>query len=151
VLYELLTGERLFSGEDAAETLAAVVHKQPDFARAPESAQRLLEECLQKDPKQQLRDIGDAKRLIRDNSPAETAPSTSRAGLGGVGRCGPCCRLRTWRLLRPFSRAASQTRSDPFRHTRARQDHLRSCRACHLARWSHPTSGADTCFISSGR
>src|SRR5271163_4094541 len=34
VLYELLTGERLFSGEDAAETLAAVIHQQPDLAKA---------------------------------------------------------------------------------------------------------------------
>src|SRR6202140_2054097 len=64
VLYELLTGERLFKGEDAAETLAAVIHKQPDFARAPEKARRLLEECLQKDPRQRLRDIGDAKRWV---------------------------------------------------------------------------------------
>ena len=33
MLYELLTGERLFQGEDAAETLAAVIHKQPDLER----------------------------------------------------------------------------------------------------------------------
>ena len=32
VLYEMLTGERVFQGEDVAETLAAVIHKQPDFA-----------------------------------------------------------------------------------------------------------------------
>jgi serine/threonine protein kinase len=52
VLYELLTGERLFKGEDTAETLAAVIHKQPDFARAPVKARRLLRSCLEKDPKQ---------------------------------------------------------------------------------------------------
>src|SRR6202158_4943579 len=51
VLYELLTGERLFTGEDAAETLAAVIHKQPGLGKAPREARRLLEECLQKDPK----------------------------------------------------------------------------------------------------
>ena len=66
VLYELLTGERLFHGEDAAETLAAVIHKQPDLAKVPTQARRLLEDCLQKDPKQRLRDIGDAKRLVAD-------------------------------------------------------------------------------------
>src|SRR5579863_9319238 len=49
VLYELLTGERLFSGEDAAETLAAVIHKQPDLGKVPRQARRLLHECLQKD------------------------------------------------------------------------------------------------------
>jgi serine/threonine protein kinase len=50
VLYELLTGERLFTGEDAAETLAAVIHKQSDLAKVPRQARRLLEECLQKIP-----------------------------------------------------------------------------------------------------
>ena len=79
VPYELLTGERLFSGEDAAETLAAVIHKQPDLAKAPPEARRLLEECLQKDPKLRLRDIGDAKRLVGENG-APTAPSQSRLG-----------------------------------------------------------------------
>src|ERR1035438_7531497 len=51
VLYELLVGERPFKGEDAAETLAAVIHKQPDLAKAPRQARHLLDECLQKDPK----------------------------------------------------------------------------------------------------
>src|ERR1700683_3955759 len=32
VLYELLTGERLFTGEDAAETLAAVLRQDPDWS-----------------------------------------------------------------------------------------------------------------------
>jgi serine/threonine protein kinase len=71
VLYELLTGERLFTGEDAAETLAAVIHKQPDLTKAPGEARRLLEECLQKDPKQRLRDIGDAKRLMGEKPLAQ--------------------------------------------------------------------------------
>src|SRR5215469_13168552 len=42
VLYELLTGERMFHGEDAAETLAAVIHKQSDLRLVPEEARRLL-------------------------------------------------------------------------------------------------------------
>src|SRR5215471_1744140 len=35
VLWELLTGERLFQGDDAAEVLAAVIHKPPELARVP--------------------------------------------------------------------------------------------------------------------
>jgi serine/threonine-protein kinase len=69
VLYELLTGERLFYGEDAPETLAAVIHKQPDLTRAPIQARRLLERCLVKDPKKRLRDIGDAAALLPDVFP----------------------------------------------------------------------------------
>src|SRR5271169_6838810 len=35
VLYELLTGERLFKGEDVSDTLAEVLTKQPDLDKAP--------------------------------------------------------------------------------------------------------------------
>jgi len=64
LLYELLTGERMFEGGDAAEILAAVIHKQPDLERVPARVRRLLGECLQKDPKLRLRDIGDAIQLL---------------------------------------------------------------------------------------
>jgi serine/threonine protein kinase len=64
VLCELLTGERLFTGEDVTETLASVVKDQPDLSRVPAKARRLLERCLQKNPKKRLRDIGDAELLL---------------------------------------------------------------------------------------
>jgi predicted Ser/Thr protein kinase len=69
VLHELITGERLFRGEDAADTLAQVLTRQPDLERVPASARRLLQACLQKDPKLRLRDIGDAKQLLLQDSP----------------------------------------------------------------------------------
>src|ERR1700674_2285468 len=47
VLYEILTGDRLFKGEDVSETMAQVLTKQPDFDRAPAKARRLLRECLE--------------------------------------------------------------------------------------------------------
>jgi serine/threonine-protein kinase len=77
VLYELLTGERMFQGDDAAETLAQVLTKQPNLERVPANVRRLLEECLQKDPKLRLRDIGDANRLIAEEDTSATAPSRS--------------------------------------------------------------------------
>jgi len=76
MLYELLTGERLFRGEDAAETLAAVIHQQPDLTRVPREARRVLDECLQKDAKQRLRDIGDAKRLLGEKPPVPSPPTS---------------------------------------------------------------------------
>ena len=72
VFYELLTGERMFQSEDIADTLGAVIHKQPDLERVPATVRRLLGECLKKDPKQRLRDIGDAKRLVEE--PSAPAP-----------------------------------------------------------------------------
>src|SRR5262249_45141730 len=66
VLYELLTGEQLFKGEDMGDTLAAVIKDEPDLSRVPVQARRLLKSCLEKDPKNRLRDIGDAWRQIED-------------------------------------------------------------------------------------
>ena len=80
VLYELLTGERLFKGEDVSETLAQVLTKEPDLDKIPPKTRRLLNSCLEKDPKRRLRDVGDAKRLIEER-PAQSAPSHLRFGL----------------------------------------------------------------------
>jgi Tol biopolymer transport system component len=76
VLYELLTGERLFKGEDVSETLAQVFTKQPDWDRVPGTARRLLQDCLEKDSKRRLRDIGDAERLIEEQPQAKSRART---------------------------------------------------------------------------
>ena len=76
VLYELLTGERLFEGEDVSDTLAQVLTKEPDLGNVPPKARKLLGRCLQKDPKKRLRDIGEAAYLL-DDAPV-TAASTPR-------------------------------------------------------------------------
>jgi len=59
VLYELLTGERLFEGPTLTDTLAAVLTREPDYTKVPERVRRLLRRCLEKDPGKRLRDIGD--------------------------------------------------------------------------------------------
>jgi serine/threonine protein kinase len=66
VLYELLTGQQLFKGEDITETLASVVKDQPDLRAVPGRVRKLLEECLQKDPKKRLQAIGDARYLLEE-------------------------------------------------------------------------------------
>jgi serine/threonine protein kinase len=66
VLFEMLTGKRLFEGETISDTLAAVLKTEPDLTQVPAKVRRLLESCLQKDPKQRLRDIGDWKLLLED-------------------------------------------------------------------------------------
>jgi serine/threonine-protein kinase len=70
VLYELLTGERLFKGEDVADTLAHVLTKEPDLEKVPPKARKLLRRCLEKDPRKRLRDIGDAMELLEDTAGA---------------------------------------------------------------------------------
>ncbi len=64
VLYELLTGKRLFQGDDIAHTLAAVIMQEPDLSAAPAEVRPLLKRCLEKDPKKRLRDIGDMELLL---------------------------------------------------------------------------------------
>jgi serine/threonine protein kinase len=54
VLYEMLTGQRLFRGEDASDTLAEVLKSDPDWTalptNTPSSVRRLLRRCLTRDP-----------------------------------------------------------------------------------------------------
>ena len=66
VLYEMLTGQRLFKGETVTDVLAAVVKEEPDLARVPANVRRLLQSCLQKDPTQRLQAVGDFKWLLEE-------------------------------------------------------------------------------------
>jgi eukaryotic-like serine/threonine-protein kinase len=81
VLFEVLTGQRLFEGETVSDTLAQVLTKEPDWERVPAKVRRLLKKCLEKDPKKRLRDIGDVGLLLEEGEPAATAPSRSRLSL----------------------------------------------------------------------
>ncbi|NOT28063.1 MAG: serine/threonine-protein kinase [Acidobacteria bacterium] len=68
VLFEMLTGKRPFEGEDIAETLGAVIHKEPAWSRlptaTPAAVRTVVQRCLQKDPRQRLRDIGDVRLAL---------------------------------------------------------------------------------------
>lgn len=77
VLHEMLTGRRLFDGEDLTETLASVVKDRPDLSGVPARVRPLLERCLEKDPKRRLRDIGDMELLLVETP---TPPAASRFG-----------------------------------------------------------------------
>ena len=95
VLFEMLTGARLFQGETVSDTLAAVLRQEVDWNALPKSTpakvRRLLAQCLERDPRKRLRDIGDARLAIDEelNGPAErtadpAAPLTqARPALAG--------------------------------------------------------------------
>jgi Tol biopolymer transport system component len=79
VLYEMLTGQRLFQGETMTDLLAAVVTAEPDLERVPTKVRKLLRRCLEKDQKKRLRDIGDAMSLVEENT-ALNEPRPRRNG-----------------------------------------------------------------------
>jgi len=73
VLYELLTGKRLFQGEDITETLACIVKEEPDLQAVPQRLRKLLKACLEKDLQKRLQSIGDVRYLL-DAEPAVAVP-----------------------------------------------------------------------------
>ncbi len=79
VLYEMLTGVKPFVSGDVAETLAAILMREPDWRALPGSTapsmKRLLRRCLEKDPHERLRDIGDVRIELKDLSVAAAEPS----------------------------------------------------------------------------
>ncbi|HET9300137.1 MAG TPA: protein kinase [Candidatus Polarisedimenticolaceae bacterium] len=83
VLHEMLTGKQLFAGETVSDTLAAVLTREPDLQAlppvVPQRVRALLARCLRKDPRERLRDIGDARLELAEPAMAEAAPQTPAA------------------------------------------------------------------------
>ncbi len=80
VLYEALTGRRVFAGETVTDIITAVVKNEPEWSALPSDTpahiRTLLVRCLQKDPRRRLRDIGDARLELED--PTAHSPAVAR-------------------------------------------------------------------------
>src|SRR5262249_47557463 len=94
VLYEVLSGRRLFAGDTTSEIVSSVLCQGIDWsalpAYTPVSVRGLLARCLERDVRQRLRDIGEARIVLEQLSNAgdgfldatsATAGSSGRAGL----------------------------------------------------------------------
>ena len=89
VLFEMITGRRVFPGATISDTIAAVLERSPDWTALPPATpppvRHVLARCLEKDPKHRWRDIGDV-RIELDDAEAwrpqtdSASPKTSRAG-----------------------------------------------------------------------
>ena len=70
ILYEMLSGERAFKGDDVAETLAAVLRADIDLSRLPVSTpaalRQLVTRCLERNITRRLRDVGEARIALED-------------------------------------------------------------------------------------
>ena len=79
VLFEMLTGQRLFGGETISHTLADVLRAPIEFDQLLSTTPRVIRDvakrCLDRDVKTRLRDIGEARIAIQKylSNPAEEA------------------------------------------------------------------------------
>lgn len=82
VLWEMLSGNRMFSGETLSHTLAGVLQSPIDFEKVsvPAPIKNLLRRCLDRDAKSRLRDIGEARLAIAKYlaDPIVESPQVSR-------------------------------------------------------------------------
>ena len=98
VLYEMLGGHRPFAAADVAETLAFVLTREIDWtvlpSGLPPQVSWLLRRCLERDPRQRLRDIGEARVALSGDVAAapvaDVAPPTNAVALS---------RTRAWPMM----------------------------------------------------
>ena len=76
VLYELLTGRRLFDGETVTHTLADVVRAPIELGGLP--LRPLMERCLDRNLKTRLAHIGEARIAIERYTPETEKPAVSK-------------------------------------------------------------------------
>jgi Tol biopolymer transport system component len=103
VVYEMLTGRALFAAETISDTLAAVLRQDIEFAPVPAPFAKLLRLALARNPKERLRDIGDARFLLLDE-PARVAPASSRGSAwiaGALAVLALAFAMMWWRASRP--------------------------------------------------
>ncbi len=97
VLYELLVGRSLFAADTVSDTLAGVLKTEIDFthlpATTPAAIRRLLRRCLERNPKNRLHAIADARLVIDD----VLAGRTDETPIAPAAQSAPARRL--WSLL----------------------------------------------------
>ena len=91
VLFEMLTGRKLFNAGDVSEMLASVLVKDPDISsigsHVPAHIRSVVRQCLVNDPKERLRDIGDVRLAMKGTF--ETTLSTPSEAVAAL-------RLQVW-------------------------------------------------------
>ena len=87
VLYEMLTGNRAFDGEDVSDTLAAILRAEPDWTKfsteVPPHIRSIVKRCLEKDRKARIPDMSVVRFMMVEaiGTPAATpatAPASNR-------------------------------------------------------------------------
>jgi len=86
LLWEMLTARRLFAGGSATEVLAAVLRDPIDLGRLPDATPShvtsLIGRCLDREPRQRLQAIGEARIALGSDWADEATPTETSAYLG---------------------------------------------------------------------
>jgi len=104
VLFEMLTGKRPFDGETSSDVIAAIIERAPDLSLLPPTTpahvRRVIERCLEKDPKRRARDIADVLVDCDRISVTETRPRRSLLvpALATIAAIAGIAALLLWRL-----------------------------------------------------
>ena len=88
VLYEMLTGQRPFDGEDVSDTLALVLRGEPDWmalpADTPPTLVTLIKRCLDRDPRRRVSSAATALYALNERTLAESTATAPVADPGVV-------------------------------------------------------------------
>ncbi len=91
VLHEMLTSTRLFGGDSVPETLGLIFSREPDLTTLPTATparvHTLIARCLVKDPRQRLRDIGEARLAL--DAVNDTSGAVQSSPVAALWRWGP--------------------------------------------------------------
>ena len=126
LLYEMLAGRQLFSGDTVSDVLAAVLRQEFDWKALPPSVpaelRRLLARCLERNPKDRLHDIADARIAIDEvvagkdvSAGPVAAPARSRRAIWLWGASALAAGLVLgWLLARGFPAAGGGGSAPPL-------------------------------------
>ena len=102
VLWEMLTGVRLFEGETISDTLASVLREEIDWsaipATTPPGVARLLRRCLDRDPSTRLQAIGEA-RIALDRPADASSPDAAAMPAAVTSAARSALRPMVWLLV----------------------------------------------------
>ena len=135
VLFEMLTAQRAFQGDDVTDTIVAVVSKEPDWTALPASAsgvRPLLARCLKKD--REATRAGDRRRA---NPNRRVDQRQIRRSDGDPRDCGDAVRRATPRSIAALAVVAATAALVTWAVTRPAPPAPCSCRDSRLCRRRH--------------
>ena len=120
VLFEMLAGKQVFTGETASEVMASVLKEEPDWSKLPPQLspglRRLLRRCLEKDPRKRMSAMSDVRLELNEKDIAmpDSSSATGRRSwlsLAGAAAAGAAITAAAFLFTSGSSRPATARES----------------------------------------